>query len=251
MPIKAGTEGQHFRPSHCLALGFFSAFSRRRLRLDADKLNGSVRGNPRDANHHSSHRQTEIRSPWRPPAARDQFRDDGGQRRAGAQANETPAQAEEAGPNHQWQIVPLLRWALEFAALNQGCSHLPHLLGENEGWTADEDATAHHKAQGWIPITSKVQEVHHLHGVRHARGTQTQGEDQTGGQGRHEHLELVGQQHAKHDEAQRPQEGTQGKLPLWGPLQLCQPGAIPCAIRLQGMSGDGDGARGHSHEGRH
>ena len=38
-------------------------------------------------------------------------------------------------------------------------------------------------------ISSYVGEIpggSRLHGIRHARGTQTQGEDQTGGQGRHE-----------------------------------------------------------------
>ena len=41
----------------------------------------------------------------KPQKNQSKTRDDGGQRRAGAQANETPAQAEEAGPSQQGQLL--------------------------------------------------------------------------------------------------------------------------------------------------
>ncbi len=100
------------------------------------------------------------------------------QRRAGAEAGQSPADAEHRAACHQARIDVAARRQLHRAA-EEGASAL---AGSREGEVAHQDRAAHDEGERRVPAARDVEEADHLARVGHAGDDEPDAEHQAGGE---------------------------------------------------------------------
>jgi hypothetical protein len=99
---------------------------------------------------------------------------EGGYRRAGAEAHEAPADAEEGRATEQGRVYNLLFGQGELLFQHGASAFRDEAVGRD----CYQQRADHDEGQGWVPVPGDVEEAYDLGRVHHARDGEPESEDE-------------------------------------------------------------------------